>query len=439
VRTLIEQHGRGTIVVLCLILGLGLALRAERALDPPATDESSRSERSVRVDSNSYLSISKSLYEDGDYGSPSFRDASDWSPGPPLLFAGVYLVTGGVHDGAARLVLALLGTIGIAVVYLLGRRLGGPAVGLVAAGLVAVYPAFIYSTGLLLSEPVAILLLPATVLAMLWADERDSLWAWALPGALLGLTAVFRPEYLVFGPVLALIVLLRRRDPDDWRPGVAAAGILLASFALLILPWTIRNYVVLDRVVPISTGGGKALFIGTFLPGDGDHFQTKEVLFRRFHPDTALSSEEIERKPMTPLLDRIAAEYPRRSRDAALARAGRENLRQYIDEPLDYGAMLARKVARMWRDGAVGMDGSGWRAVQLVLVGLGLAGLLLVALSRPWDALVIGIFIAGVTLIGAILLASTRRNEILMPLVLTLAALALVQGFQAASDRAGPR
>jgi 4-amino-4-deoxy-L-arabinose transferase-like glycosyltransferase len=398
-----------------------------------------RSERSVQVDSNTYLSISKSLYEEGSYGGPGFRDASDWSPGAPLLFAATYFVTGGVHDGAARMVLALLGTIGIAVVYLLGRRLGGPAVGLVAALLAAVYPAFIYSTGLLLSEPGAVLLLPATVLALLWADERESTWAWALPGALLGLTALFRPEYAVFGIVFFVLIMLRVRRRGNWRGGVESAALFLAALAIVILPWTIRNYVVLDRVVPVSTGGGKALYIGTYLPGDGDHFQTKEVLYRRFHPNTTLTSDEIELESMTPLLDRVAAEYPGRSRDAGLARAGRENVRQYlVHEPIDYAAMTSRKVWRMWRNGAVGMDGSGWRAVQLALLGLGLGGLAVLVARRGWEAVVIGSFLAGITLIGAILLASSRRNEILMPLVLALAALALVQGFQALRVRAGP-
>jgi len=436
---LLEDHGRGVIVALCLIVALGFALRAERALDPPAPDRSSRAERSVEIDSNTYLSISKSLYEDGSYGGPNFRAASDWSPGAPLLFAATYFVTGGVHDGVARLVLALLGAIGIAVVYQLGRRFGGPAVGLLAALIVAIYPAFIYSTGLLLSEPGAVLFLPATVLALLWADERDSSWAWLAPGALLGLTALFRPEYLVFGVVFFVVVLLRVRARAGWQPGLAAAGLLVAAFAAVILPWTIRNYVVLDRVVPVSTGGGKALYIGTYLPGDGDHFQTKEQLYRRFFPRTKLSSEEIERgQPMAPLLDRIAAEYPSGSRDAALARAGRENIRTYlVGEPLDYAAMTARKVWRLWRNGAVGMDGSGWRAVQLILIALGLAGLVLLARRRAWEALVVGAFIVGITLIGAVLLASTRRNEILMPLVLTLAALALVQGFQAVRERLG--
>ena len=48
------------------------------------------------------------------------------------------------------------------------------------------------------------------------------------------------------------------------------------------MPWTIRNIVVLDRTVPISTGGGKALYVGTFLPADGEYQRVKALLYERY-------------------------------------------------------------------------------------------------------------------------------------------------------------
>ena len=62
----------------------------------------------------------------------------------------------------------------ILVVFALGWRLGGRElgrwVGLFAAFAVAVYPPFIHTTGELMSEPPAMLTLPAAILAFLWAD-----------------------------------------------------------------------------------------------------------------------------------------------------------------------------------------------------------------------------------------------------------------------------
>ena len=54
------------------------------------------------------------------------QPSSNYSPGLPLLVAGVYKVTGGVHERLARLVLALIGSLAVLFTYLIGRRLSGP-------------------------------------------------------------------------------------------------------------------------------------------------------------------------------------------------------------------------------------------------------------------------------------------------------------------------
>ena len=64
---------------------------------------------------------------------PSFDDASDWSPGAPLLYAASFYATGGAREGTARIVELLLGLAAIVVVYLLGRRLNCRPAGLIAA------------------------------------------------------------------------------------------------------------------------------------------------------------------------------------------------------------------------------------------------------------------------------------------------------------------
>jgi dolichyl-phosphate-mannose-protein mannosyltransferase len=419
-RGLPARHGSRTLAILGLMVALGFGLRAHRALDPldhPGDD------------ARAYFSLSKSLYEDGTYGGPTFRDASDWSPGAPLLYAGVYYATGGVRDNAARLVAALLGAATIVVVYLLARRLAGTAAGLLAAAGVSVYPSFIHSNGALLSEPPAIFTLPAAVLAFLWARERSTAWAWLLPGALFGLTALIRPEYLLVGFSFALAALVGTGRERGWRPGTAAGALLIAGFLAPIVPWTIHNLVSLDRFVPISTGGGKALYVGTNLSADGDYQRVKAELVERYQGRSLEpGSPQLNAINPTPLFDRVASRYPDLTRDEALGKIGKDQLGDDIgDHPLDYAAMLVRKSGRMWDQG-VGptMDSSLGRAAQRILVLLGLCGLGAIAWwRRCWELAAFAIPIALVTGIGAVSLASPRRNEVLMSLVIPLAAAAL--------------
>ena len=423
IRTLPKRYGRTTLVLLALILVVGFGLRAYRVAEPLATPGD---------DARAYYALSKSLYEEGSYGGPTFRDSSDWSPGAPLLYAASFYATGGPREGVGRIVEALLGVAAIVVVFLLGRRLGGGPAGLIAAFAVAVYPPFIHSTGALFSEPPAILTLPAGVLAFLWASEQKRLRAWLLPGLLFGLTALIRPEYLVVGGAFAVLAAIRAGRARGWRPGLAGAALLVAAFLLPIVPWAVRNVVVLDRVVPISTGGGKALYVGTFLPADGEYQRVKALLAKRYlHRGLAPNSAALERVNPTPLFDRVAARYPELPRDSALGKIGKQNFSHYFGEdPIGYMAMTARKVGRIWSSGiGEAMSSTAGRAIQLLIVALGLAGLGLLGWRRWWwELTAMATPIVIVTVVGAASLAAPRRNEVLMTLVFPLAAAALSSG-----------
>jgi hypothetical protein len=463
-RGLSGRHGRATLILLALILALGLGLRAYRVVEPLGAPGD---------DARAYYALSKSLYEEGVYGGPSFRDASDWSPGAPLLYAAAFYATGGPREGTARIVELLLGLAAIVVVYLLGRRLNCRPAGLIAAFGVAVYPPFIHSTGALFSEPPAIFTLPAAVLAFLWASDtgpaasargscrsgpppcartplrgalryggppppRHPRVRWLAPGLLFGATAMIRPEYLLVGAAFAVFAAIHVGSERGWRPGLAATALFVAALLLPILPWTIHNQVTLDRTVPISTGGGKALYVGTFLPADGEYRRVKARLVQRYlRRDLPPDSEALERVDPTPLFDRVAERYPDLPRDSALGKIGKHNFSKYFGEdPLGYLAMTARKVWRMWSAGiGEAMESDAGRVLQALLVLLGLAGLVLLGERRRWwDLVAMATPLVLVTAVGAASLAAPRRNEILMTLIFPLAGIALARAGAALSS-----
>jgi 4-amino-4-deoxy-L-arabinose transferase-like glycosyltransferase len=449
IRALPQRYGMTTLILLGLIAVVGLGARAYVVVNPienPADD------------SHAYYALAKALYEEGSFGGPEFEDSSDWSPGAPLLYAASFYATGGAREGTARIIEALMGVAAIFVVFALANRLGGRFAGLLAALAVAVYPPFIHSTGELMSEPPAMLTLPAAILAFLWAADarqktpargschggRGALRAgssstplpprhprlrWLLPGFLFGATAMIRPEYLLVGIAFIGLAGARVWIADGRRPGLVAALLFSVAMALPIVPWTVRNVDVLGRAVPISTGSGKALYVGTFLPADGEYQRVKAILVKRYEGRTLdPHSRALEEVDPTPLFDRVAARYPDLPRDSALGKIGRENFDRYFGEdPLGYLGMTARKVGRMWSSGVgEAMSSTAGRAAQILLLALGLAGLALLALRRCWwELAVLATPILLVTAIGAASLAAPRRNEVLMTLVFPLAALTL--------------
>jgi 4-amino-4-deoxy-L-arabinose transferase-like glycosyltransferase len=423
IRTLPQRHGRTTLILLAAILVLGFGLRAYRVVEPLPTPGD---------DAHAYYALSKALYTEGSFGGPAFEDSSDWSPGAPLLYAASFYATGGAREGTARIVELLLGLATIVVVYLLGRRISCRPAGLLAAFGVAVYPPFIHSVGALYSEPPAMFTLPAAVLAFLWAGDQQRLRAWLLPGFLFGLTALARPEYLLVGAAFAVLALIRIARARGWQPGLAAAALLVAALLLPIVPWTIRNQVVLHRTVPISTGGGKALYVGTFLPADGEYQRVKAILAKRYlHRELDPHSEALDRVDPTPLFNRVAARYPDLPRDSALGKIGKQNFSHYFGEdPIGYMAMTARKTWRMWSAGVgEAMESAAGRVTQTLIVLLALAGLGVLAWRRWWWELVAMATPLGlVSAVGAVSLAASRRNEVLMTLIFPLAAAALSRG-----------
>ena len=452
-----------------LLLALGLRVEfARNHIDHPTPD------------ARGYARIAESLYEDGQYGrrgafgGEEVQEPTNYSPGLPLLAAGIYHVTGGVKPLLVRLTLAILGALAVLFTYLIARRLvaRGPPdspspiaswAAVTAAVPLAIYPSLLEYHGMIMSEPLAIFLLSAAVLSFLWAGERSSLAAWAVPGLFFGLTALTRPEYLTFGGAFALLAVVRLAlDGRDWGPRLAAGGMFVMAFLVPIVPWTIHNFVVLDRFVPLLTGGSKALFIGTYYPGDGMNDKTKSVLLadnpelRRYlfaekpRPEPSqpvpwlrLSQTSLPRSGIQPqrhfsqefeainfvfldqILETLAAQrHPGLTVDAALSRDAKENFRHYWrTEPLPYAWMYAKKGWHMWRAGPRDtMKAPGWSVFHGVVVVLGLIGLVVLALRRRWEALVLGTLTVGITLTGILLLAAERRVLVLMPLVCALAA-----------------
>jgi hypothetical protein len=251
-----------------------------------------------------------------------------------------------------------------------------------------------------------------------------------------GLTAYLRPEYLGLAALFALLALAivwRRSGPGR---GFAAGGVLAAAFALVVAPWAIYVSGELGRFVPVSTGGGKALFIGTYLPGDGLHDGVKRDLLRRFRGEDDVPLERLRQIPMNPLLDRVAQRYPELPRDSALQRVGRRNLVDYAsDRPLAFSGMVVAKIGHMWQGSGNASRTLAGGAYHYAMLALGLLGLALLVARRRWEAIPIALLLAGISLMGGLLLAGTRRNVPVMPVVLALAGVGVVAGVAWARER----
>ena len=181
----------------------------------------------------------------------AFHGAAMYSwraPFYPFFLALVYLLCGYDHLWV-KIAQALVGAATAVLIYDLGRRLYPPAA-LSAGLLLAVYGPLAASPNEVMTETwfafwlvlaVHLLISPPAAAATLWLGG----------GLAIGLAALTRPAGLLLLPAFALAALWHRQAQWGRRTLWVGLGLCLA-----VGPWTLRNYLVHDAFVAISTHGG---------------------------------------------------------------------------------------------------------------------------------------------------------------------------------------
>jgi 4-amino-4-deoxy-L-arabinose transferase-like glycosyltransferase len=183
-----------------------------------------------------------------------YRPSAAHPPLYSILLSGLYLLGG--HGTLIQRSLGLvLGTVTLVLVGLLGRRVGGDRLGVVAALLYAVYPVMIAVDGDLMSEVLYGPLIAGMLLAAFALHDRPTVRRAIVLGAVIGLAALTRTEALLFLPFLLVPVAWRARAVGHRAgPGRAVlAGVGILACVVVIAPWLIRNEVAFGRFVLIST------------------------------------------------------------------------------------------------------------------------------------------------------------------------------------------
>ena len=178
----------------------------------------------------------------------------------PYFLAGIYTASGASHL-AARLVQMAFGLLNVVLAYALGRAIFDARRGLVFSALVAVYWIFIYYEGELHSPVLEVTFTLVLLLVLQRWSDRPSLGLVAAGGVTLGLFALTRPNALLLAPLALgfLFWLAWRRDRT--RQAIAAAAVLMASVTAVVALATLRNYLMAEDVVLVTTNAGINLYL----------------------------------------------------------------------------------------------------------------------------------------------------------------------------------
>jgi 4-amino-4-deoxy-L-arabinose transferase-like glycosyltransferase len=185
----------------------------------------------------------------------------------PYLLALTYKLAG-IQPTAIAFVNMLMGTATAALAYLTSRRWlsekGSRIVGMVTA----LYPTLYFFECEVM--PTALEVFTFTLTLYLFSrydrDGNSKQLFWG--GLALGFAALARPTILTFAVVLIFWLKLKQKS-GGWSVIWQKYSLILLGMAIVIVPCTIRNYVVGHEVVLISSQGGVNFYMGNNKDADG--------------------------------------------------------------------------------------------------------------------------------------------------------------------------
>jgi 4-amino-4-deoxy-L-arabinose transferase-like glycosyltransferase len=369
-------------------------------------------------DSVFYQNVAVSLVDGNGYTNPyTHFPTAQWPPGYSFFLAGIYYLFGPTLVGA-RLANVVLGAATAALTYLLALRLFDKRTA-VAAGLVmALFPSQIFFVSLVFSEVVftfGFVLALLCIVMVLQAPGSQRRWWLLAAGLLSGAGTLVRGQGF-FLPIIAFVVwgALGR----EWMRSLKWTAATVAIMALVLLPWSVRNYVVLDSPVLVSSSFGGNFYMGHNKEGP----EGVQHLLDEYGPLT---------------------KYPRA--EVVVGNAGlREGLKFLVTHPLDEVRMTGEKIRDLYRDDYTALDliegygsrqimGAAFRNVlghaanSFYFVVLAASGL---ALVGPWRerkaGLVFALVAIGVWTVGSMAFFTNPRFHFpIMPVFALLAGEAL--------------
>ena len=346
-----------------------------------------------------------------------------WAPGYSLTLAALFRLPG--DDVAAARALNVAAGLALLVgVYYLGSRLWNARAGLLAAGIMALFPSHVFFASLVLTESLfAAMAVGLLALALAWTMKPEvAPWKLVGLGLAAGALAMVRPEGVVFVAVIVLAWLAVHRS---WRLVARYTALLLVGIAALVVPWSVRNAIQLDAPVLGTTGLGQVLVQAHHPAADG-------------FPEFWIASELWNRHAAVPLPER----------EVRVNNTGvRESFTYAVEHPGRELALVPQRLAAFYRGDRGGVvwnqvqDGDGRRALSAgwadswgmlsdtyyyLVIGIGLGTLpFWLRRARRQHVLLAGPLLAYSAMWAFLFVGESRYHFTLLPIFALVAAIGL--------------
>jgi 4-amino-4-deoxy-L-arabinose transferase-like glycosyltransferase len=244
-------------IIIAFILVIGLTIRLAMLIKYGANF-------TLNSDDMGYVHSAINLLQSGKltYHSPT-QSTAYIMPGQPILLASIFYLFGTGYHGmfVAKVLMIIFGMTSILTTYLIGKEIWRREIGWVASFLFSVYPtAWLFDNLTLTESPFTCMFLLLIYFSIRYGKNAKKRYFLLI--IVFYLASLFLRPTIALYPLILIIYLLAQKYPISTLLKQAAIAVVMVS--LIMAPWWIRNYELFHRFIPLSSGAGDPLLLGTY-------------------------------------------------------------------------------------------------------------------------------------------------------------------------------
>ena len=212
-------------------------------------------------DANEYLALADSISSEGEFARRG-EGTRMRQPLYPMFLAGIQSIFG-ANIRFVQVIQALLITGTVVIFYSLARRIFDARIAFLAAVLLSIYIPFTVRAALIMSEALFIFLMFLSLYLVVAALQEQRGKHYIAGGVVLGLAFLTRPNVILLPLVLIPLLIFFARHHASMGRTILLNSLFTLAFVAMLVPWGIRNAVVLGEYTPLPSSGGVNLWIAT--------------------------------------------------------------------------------------------------------------------------------------------------------------------------------
>lgn len=232
-------------------------------------------------------------------------------------------------------------------------------VGKITLLILSVYPNFIFYSSILVTELLFLFLfLLGTYLLLI---SKNKSWILIPAGIVLGLMCLVKPQGFVL-PVI-LVVSLFNNNKRTFLYKLKKILLIYTFMVPILLPWVIRNYIVFDDFVFVSTNDGINLLMGNNPYATGQYHLDDKVISYLWDGDNVCDSPDslVKYLPTT----KYWSNYGFKSENIANKKLRKKAFDFILNNPFEEIGLLKWK---MWFNYKKGNEGLGWAVGDATII-----------------------------------------------------------------------